>query len=110
MGIAPDITGTFPLLSGMRLDMLDARPRQEQKFICSCLFWKLAGVHLVLQQVSTSEKLLGAGQVPAVQHFALGLPAWLLGSSYNLLAKATGLAFPSREWVQRAVCHLWSPL
>ena len=59
--------------------------------------------------VSASEKLLGAGEVPAVQHVALGLLVLLSGSSCNLLAKAASLPAPSGEWVQSAVCHLQSP-
>lgn len=58
--------------------------------------------------VSRSEKLLGAGEVPAV-HVALGLLVLLPGSSCDLLAKAISLPVPRREWVQKAVCHLQSP-
>lgn len=81
------------------------RTWQEQKF----LFWRQAGAEFVWycsSVVSRSEKLLGAGEVPAVQHVVLGLLVLLPGSGYNLLAKATSLPAPNR---QRAVCHLQSP-
>lgn len=79
----------------MRLDLLHAGPRQEQKF----LFWRQAGAEFVWycsSVVSRSEKLLGAGEVPAVQHVVLGLLVLLPGNGYNLLAKATSLPAPNR--------------
>lgn len=33
--------------SGLRLDLLHAGPKQEQKFLCSCLFWRQAGIAAV---------------------------------------------------------------
>lgn len=59
--------------------------------------------------ISTPEKLLGAGEVPAIQHVSLGLLALLYGSSCSILARAISLPLSSSEWVQRAVCRLQSP-
>lgn len=59
--------------------------------------------------VSRPEKLLRAGEVPAIQHVSLGLLVLLYGSSCNILARAISLPLASSEWVQRAVCHLQSP-
>lgn len=47
--------------------------------------------------VSSSEKLLGAGEIPAVQHVVLGIPVLLPGSSCNPLAKASSCPAPSRN-------------
>lgn len=33
--------------SGARLDLLCAGPKQEQKFLCSCVFWRQVGIAVV---------------------------------------------------------------
>lgn len=81
--------------SGVRLDLLHAGPKQEQKLLCSCLFWMQAGIAAVCSLDQRSFWELERFQ--PIHHVALGFLVLLLGRRCNLLVKATGFPVPIRE-------------